>query len=185
MFLILWIVIWGVLAVVAFAIGLFILVFIVAFAAELLKRKPDLTIMVDGADYMYRWYILPRNRYFNIYLHHMIADDDEIMHDHPWWNISIILKGGYLEWMQSGSRALQVKWRPPGSVIYRQATDAHRLTLAHDYYDMKLRGCWSLFITGRIIRKWGFYCPTGWKPFDDYLREKALATDGRIKQGGC
>jgi hypothetical protein len=47
---------------------------------------------------MERWHIIPRNRLFNIYLHHFLKSDyDRALHDHPWASLSIILKGEYTE----------------------------------------------------------------------------------------
>ena len=40
---------------------------------------------VIGKNYLSRWHIIPRNRYFNIYLHKFVgSDDDRALHDHPW-----------------------------------------------------------------------------------------------------
>jgi hypothetical protein len=48
---------------------------------------------------MRRWWVIPRNKFFNIYLHHFLhSDDDRALHDHPWWNVSILLRSGsYVE----------------------------------------------------------------------------------------
>ena len=61
-------------------------------------RKPDFIIGPKDAPYLRRWWIIPRNRLFNIYLHQILrSDDDRALHDHPWINCSIILKGRYME----------------------------------------------------------------------------------------
>lgn len=66
---------------------------------RLFRRDPDFTIVGKAGDpYIRRWYVIPRNRSFNIYLHNQVRDDeDPWLHDHPWWNISIVLRGGYWE----------------------------------------------------------------------------------------
>lgn len=131
------------------------------------KRPPDMTIYRrTNEEYIRRWYLVPRNRYVNAYLHQALLDDDEPPHDHPWPNISIILRGGYWEtvfnplqdsgghWHLPGISF----WRGPGSVVFRRATTAHRLmvenTTAHH--------SWSLFITGPMVRDWGFWGKRGW-----------------------
>lgn len=57
-------------------------------------RAPDFVIGRTGDPYMERWWLIPRNRFFNIYLHRFWrSDDDRALHDHPWVNLSILLKG--------------------------------------------------------------------------------------------
>src|SRR3546814_8204117 len=40
-------------------------------------RKPDITIGGEDNPYLRRWYIIPRNRWFNVYLHEFLRDDDD------------------------------------------------------------------------------------------------------------
>jgi len=121
-------------------------------------RKPDFVIGPPAAPYLRRWWLIPRNRWFNVYLHEILqSDDDRALHCHPWVNLSIILKGAYREHMPGGiSRVLSA-----GSAVVRRAVAAHRLEVA--------RGpVWTLFITGPRIREWFFHCPKGlvhWKDF--------------------
>jgi len=142
-----------------------------------IPRKPD--FIIGGAEnpYLLRWWVIPRNRWFNVYLHKIVRDDDpRALHDHPWWSISIILKGGYLEWFSNpGESPFDCVWRSPGSVIFRRATDAHRLTLGHG-----TGHCWSLFITGRKIREWGFHCPKGWRHWEEFC---APGDSGQVGRG--
>ena len=57
--------------------------------------KPSVVI---GDNYMHRWHLIPRNRFFNIYLHHYIGSDtDRHMHDHPWPSVSVTLKGQVID----------------------------------------------------------------------------------------
>lgn len=131
---------------------------------RLFHRKPDFIIGKPGSPYMLRWYVIPRNRFFNIYLHNIVrSDDDRALHDHPWWNLSILLKGGYRE-ITPGD---DTRWhritytRRIGSIVFRRATAAHRLEVDAP--------CWSLFITGRKVRDWGFHCPQGWKIWTSFV----------------
>lgn len=135
---------------------------------DLFKREPDLCIGSKDDPYIRRWYVIPRNRWFNIYLHNMRrSDEDRALHDHPWWNVSIVLKGGYLEhtpshgyngamtyWSNDGR--YNTHWRRPGSIVFRRAEALHRLSIRPGEQS------WSLFITGRLVREWGFACPKGW-----------------------
>lgn len=134
---------------------------------QVAHRPPDMIIYRRNEEhYIHRWYLIPRNRYLNVYLHHTLLDDDEPPHDHPWANVSIILRGGYWETLfnplqDSGGRWHLpgiVRWRSPGSVVFRRATSVHRLTVE----DTVARHSWSLFFTGPYQRDWGFWGQRGW-----------------------
>ena len=80
--------------------------------------------------YLKRWFILPRNRWFNIYLHHFHrSDDDQALHDHPWASVSILLKGSYIEHMQGGRRRCAVHVRILALAPARQRLFAHRVDI--------------------------------------------------------
>ena len=132
-----------------------------------LKRPPDFVI---GRDYLRRWYLISRNRWFCIYLHNIQrSDDDRALHDHPWWNVSIILKGEYWEETSNG-----LSYWPRWSVIFRRAITRHRL-IVMDNSDV-----WTLFIRGRKIRTWGFWCPKGFVPWYDFVD---MSNTGEIGPG--
>lgn len=158
-------------------------------------RAPDVIINNgDPADpYLYRWWIIPRNKWFNIYLHKMMRDDQPDMHDHPWLNVSIILKGGFIEQVPDKrfartpfTRVTDLprvgRRRRPGAIIFRRATAVHRLVFPannHPGY------CWTLFLTGPWLRVWGFHCKHGWRPWTDYLKPPlpGQPTSGDIGNG--
>lgn len=138
-------------------------------------RKPDFVIGPHDAPYLRRWWVIPRNRWFNIYLHQILKDDDDrALHDHPWWNVSIILKGCYDEITPKGR-----KHRGRGSIVFRRATAAHRLVLPIRNGGMSY--CWSLFITGPRVREWGFHCPRGWRVWTEFVDARDAGQVGR----GC
>ena len=58
-------------------------------------RKPDFIIGGHDAPYLLRWWLIPRNRFFNVYVHQFLrSDDDRALHDHPWLlNCAILLNG--------------------------------------------------------------------------------------------
>jgi hypothetical protein len=122
-------------------------------------RSPDFVIGPQDDPYLLRWWVIPRNKWFNIYLHKFLhSDEDRALHDHPWVNVSIILRGSYLECLPSGER----KVRRRCAVVMRRATAAHRVELIDN------KPVWTLFLTGPRIREWFFHCPQGlvhWKAF--------------------
>ncbi|CAA0090240.1 Uncharacterised protein [Zhongshania aliphaticivorans] len=134
----------------------FILRHLQAKAEKITRRAPNKVI---GTDYLTRWYIIPRNRLFNVYLHQVCGDDPDInLHDHPWiFNSSVVLRGRILEEMPDSERILET-----GSFTTRAGRAPHRLLL-------KTPDSLTLFLTGPKIRKWGFYTPTGWVNSKVYL----------------
>jgi len=71
-------------------------------------RAPDVLIDID---YMERWYLIPRNRFINIYAHRFIGSDAPTPHDHPWFSFGLILDGHYLEHTPKGtSHKPQFSW---------------------------------------------------------------------------
>ena len=137
-------------------------------------RKPDLVIGTAEDPYLKRWWVIPRNPVFNIYLHQILRPDDDVLHDHPWWNLSILLRGGYVETTPRGAFT-----RRPGSVVFRFAKALHSLAPLGG-------GCWSLFITGPRFRTWGFACPKGWVPYYQFKNYDMRGVSGAIvSSGGC
>ena len=110
--------------------------------------------------YLLRWHII-HTRLFNIYLHKTLRSDDPILHDHPWWFVSFMLSGSYLERTQRG-----IVYRSAPSVAYRTADHMHQLIIHDD------KPCWTLVVTGPIIRPWGFLCSGGWKSHNDVVWDK-------------
>ena len=120
------------------------------------KRPPDFQV----EDYLDRWWIIPRNKYFNIYLHKFIAsDDDRAFHDHPWYSVSFLLSGEITEHSYN-----RVRFIPRFFPVFRSAKFAHRLEVVK---------CpvWTLFMTGPNMRNWGFYAPEGWMFWQKYIEK--------------
>lgn len=141
---------------------------LVAWANGVMERAPDFVI---GDNYLRRWWVIPRNRLQNVYLHEVLhSDDDRALHDHPWDNVSVLIAGGYIEHTPEG-----VFQRGPGDVIHRKATDSHRLEVPDGGYAL------TLFFTGPIVREWGFHCPQGWRHWRDFVASDDVGKVGR----GC
>jgi len=136
------------------------------------RRPPDVVIGGSERPYMLRWHLIPRNRLFNVYLHHFLrSDDDRALHDHPWWNASFLLQGSYTEHTIAAGGVHCRKLYNAGDIKLRGAKSAHRVELTHG-------SCWSLFLTGPWLRSWGFHCPNGWKHW------KAFTKPGRPGEVG-
>jgi hypothetical protein len=146
-------------------------------------RDPD--FIVGGAEqpYLKRWWIIPRNRWFNIYLHHFLrSDEDRALHDHMYVNASILLEGKYVE-----HTAKRVTVREAGDVAFRRPTLAHRVALftnSHWHGDELVElpePVTTLFITGPRVRDWGFHCPKRWVPWREFVDDRDAGKVGK----GC
>ncbi len=122
----------------------------------------------DGlAPYLVRYYLLfpdsvQRERKdipFNILIHQFIQSDTPVLHTHPWWYLTIILKGGYWEHLPGGIK----KWRGPGHIRFGR-------NVTHWVEIPETGKTWTLFIRGRTIREWGFINEEGnWELWQSYL----------------
>lgn len=145
-----------------------------ALAMRVMRRAPDFIIGGRDNPYLLRWWVIPRNPLFNIYLHEFHrSDDDRALHDHPWVNCSILLGGEYAEHrILAGGIHVRTQ-RKAGAVVLRMPGTAHRIELTDGR-------CLTLFITGPRMRAWGFHCPKGWVPWQRFT---APGDSGAIGQG--
>lgn len=94
--------------------------------------------------YVIRWMV--ETPLGSLRLHHWLApDDDRAFHDHPWWFLTFVLKGGYNDMSPDGCERL----RAP-AVRFRRAHHRHTV---RPYID----GAWTVIITGPKERLWGFW----------------------------
>lgn len=137
------------------------------FAAWLIRkgveRQPDEIISRDGEAYLQRWHLIPKNRFCNIYLHRFSRSDHDAPHDHPWASATLVLKTGYLERLARGYR-----WCAPGGLYFRRSVTTHQVVLTQKSGD-ELLPVWTLFITGPKVRDWGFHCPKGFVPWQEFV----------------
>lgn len=121
----------------------------------------------ENEPYLERYYIFLKDRKnfpFNIFIHKFLKSDPDDLHDHPWLFISIPIYPGYWEYLENQK---EPHWRGPFNFKYASANTFHRIKL-HDDYNY----CWSIFITGKPIREWGFQTDYGWINNKNYLIEK-------------
>lgn len=128
----------------------------------------------------------------SIRVHHIkMSDSGKECHDHPWWFLTIILKGSYIEtrpifekvWfgdstVETGKViGFESTRHGPGSILFRSAYDFHRIDLDPSSPD----GAWTLFTTGKKIHTWGFLMESaqGWYK----LPYKLYHALGKRKQG--
>lgn len=137
--------------------------------------SPDLIVWgPDGEAYLLRWYVIPRNPVFNVYVHCLLQDDaGRHLHDHRAHNLSIIFRGSYMEFQPASKLAPSpyvlaaslpqtVRLRSAGHIVARKATSPHRLEVGNG-------PVWSLFVKLWDYRDWGFHTPAGWIQWEDYI----------------
>jgi hypothetical protein len=130
---------------------------------------------VNNEPYLERYYLFLKDRQrfpFNVFLHKFLKSDPDDVHDHPWPYATVILKGGYWEWIpqfnSAGEKCNEIaNWRGPGHFRICSANSYHRIEL-----DPSVE-CWTLFMPGPQTRDWGFLTRRGWIPHDEYLDARA------------
>lgn len=144
---------------------------------------PDVVIGEDNDPYLKRYYIIPRNRWCNLYLHQFIASDDErALHDHMYFSASLMLWGAYIEHTIRAGGVHRRERIEAGALRLRSPWSAHRIELEASA-DGRPRECWTLFLTGPRLRPvWGFHCPdAGWIPWHRFVADDDAGVPGR----GC
>ena len=146
----------------------------------------DIRCRPDSLPYLFRWKLLALDNGISAYLHHFVGSDwERDLHDHPKTFISIGLKGGYVEeemtffdrgnylaWLRQ-RRQYRAPWArrfPPRHI--------HRLRVPP-------RGCWTLVLTGRTKRAWGFWSGAKWTPWREFLSKSGCCLLLAIGLAGC
>lgn len=144
---------------------------------EKIGRKRIVMDRVNNEPYLERYYLFLKDRDkfpFNVFLHKFLKSDPDDVHDHPWPYATLILKGGYYEWIpQFDSKGKKIgeicTWRGAGSFRTCSATSYHRIELDPDVE------CWTLFMPGPKQRDWGFLSKGKWIQWQEYLNKRKAA----------
>ena len=140
-----------------------------------LGRKRIVMDRINNEPYLERYYLFltDRKRFpFNVFLHKFLKSDPDDVHDHPWPYATLILKGGYYEWIpqfdSNGAKITEVaKWRGPGHFRICKENSYHRIELDPNVT------AWTLFMPGPQRREWGFLVNNKWIHNETYLTERA------------
>jgi len=145
---------------------------------QLLGRYRMIMDRQDNEPYMERYYLFLKNRErfpFNIFLHKFLKGDPDDVHDHPWPYATLILAGGYYEWIpqfdNQGHKTCEIRhWRRPGHFRQCSADSYHRIELKPGVT------AWTLFIPGPRRRNWGFLVNDEWVPQEQYFANRKSET---------
>jgi hypothetical protein len=129
---------------------------------------------MDNEPYLERYYVFLKDRTwfpFNIFVHKFLKSDPDDVHDHPWPFATLILKGGYWEWIpqfnSKGEKFGEIaRWCGAGSFRIAKANTYHRIELDPDIQ------CWTLFMPGIKQRDWGFLVKNKWVQWEQYLAQR-------------
>lgn len=102
------------------------------FPAETLVNRRDPDFLIGGRDdpYLRRWWLIPRNPIFNVYLHQMLRDDDDrAPHCHPWLSVSLMLRGRLKEIYLDRNGDEHSRMIEEGTLVFRGARFRHRLVV--------------------------------------------------------
>jgi hypothetical protein len=144
---------------------------------NLLERMGRKRIVMDRQSdepYLERYYLFLKDREnfpFNVFLHKFLKGDPDDVHDHPWPYATLILKGGYYEWLpqfdHKGDKIAEIcVWRGPGHFRVCGANSYHRIELDPNVT------AWTLFMPGPKKREWGFLVKNQWVQHEQYLQER-------------
>lgn len=93
--------------------------------------------------YAYRWVFY--TPFFSIRLHHFVRSDDKrFYHDHPWWFITFVLKGFYIDVSDKGDDLLKTF-----SIRYRKRNHKHFVVVPEEV--------WTILLTGPVKQKFKFF----------------------------
>jgi hypothetical protein len=137
-------------------------------------RKRIIMDRTENEPYLERYYIFFKERVtfpYNVFLHKFLKSDPDDVHDHPWNYFTIILKGGYWEWIPVfntlGEKFSEYRvWRGPGSFRFGGMNNYHRIELEPGV------NAWTLFFVGPKKREWGFLVNNKWIHYEQYLSDK-------------
>jgi len=121
-----------------------------------------------------RYYLFLKERKhfpFNVFLHKFHKGDPGDVHDHPWPYATLILAGGYYEWVPKFNSKKEMigeirHWRGPGHFRLCSANSYHRIELKENVTP------WTLFMPGPQKQEWGFLVDNKWIHNDKYLETK-------------
>lgn len=99
---------------------------------------------LETCPYLTRWGIETRFGSIRVHSWHG-SDDDRAFHDHPWWFLTFVIRGGYTDVNPDGRDVV----RAP-AIRFRRAL--HRHTVVPDP-----GGALTVLITGPKMRAWGFW----------------------------
>lgn len=120
-----------------------------------------------------------------VYLHHMVrVDSDRHLHNHPWNYATLILRGGYCEYVMEED-AQRPKWTRPGEVHFKSADHLHKIAILPNGSAWTLvfagKARWMPGPHGKPTHRWGFKVGAMWVPWFRY--RELMAKNKEVSDG--
>ena len=118
-------------------------------------RSPDFSVGLPGLVSLERWRVLSLG-FVKLYIHRFLGDDpDDAFHDHPWFSLSWLISGEYIELSPNGRERFCA-----GRVKFRSSKYRHRI-LVPSYQPEEVI---TVFLVGPRTRQWGFWKGENFQP---------------------
>lgn len=117
----------------------------------------------DGGLYLRRYFITPRWFPLRVFVHQIFTPDpDRSMHDHPWDFVTFPLSG-YHE-----IRLHDVHGRF-NAYIWPWQCHTRPAEYVHSIYQLDKSPTWTIMVTNKARREWGFWVDDKWVHWREYL----------------
>ncbi len=114
--------------------------------------------------YAYRWVFIFFG--YSIRVHKWLRSDDKrYMHNHAWWFLTFVLKGSYTDVSFDSDYKMKVESCINDSIAHDQCifkdvvkrfSFRFRPSMHTHYVEIPEGGAWTILLTGKPLRKWGF-----------------------------
>ncbi len=141
----------------------------------------------DGSPYLTKHTIVDLGKKIGrVHLHRFHrGDEDQECHNHPWHGVSLILAGGYREERRVDAGDVPtrlgyfVSCRDclPGDVSRIRPDTFHRVDLLDG-------DCWTLFASGPVVQKWGFWNrdTNKFTPHKEFVKDSPLKGNDHLRR---
>lgn len=111
--------------------------------------------------YVRRWYL--QTPWYSIRVHHWLhSDGKRFFHDHAWWFLTLVRRGGYTDVTPNGQERMRV-----GSLRFGPSPHRH-------WVEVDASGCWTVLLTGPKVRRWGFWVKGKLKKANKFFLEHGI-----------
>lgn len=136
----------------------------------LLRSRWGQVIGDEDCPFLRRW-TLETRRGRSIRLHHFFPDHlEDVAHDHPWWFITFVFKGGYIDYTCAEGETVKTDYVDAIGFRYRSGDHQHMTRTDR-------RGAWTIVITGKLGKRWGFWVDKRFIPHFNYFGKRAPCND--------
>lgn len=120
----------------------------------------------EGCPFLKRWTI-EANSGWSLRFHHFYPDHvEDVAHSHPWWFLTVVLKGGYKDISCYQDIEREYDYLHAGSIRFRSRNHTHKTKTGPN-------GAWTIVLTGARNRTWGFWQDGKFIPYFKWISRRA------------